>query len=147
MMGLPFRGTRRAQPRPDSDHGASLVEFALVAPLLFLLLFGMIEFGWLVAQNLEVNHIAREVGRVASVGDPDGGIAGVACGGAIASIDSVVMSPGSADAGDTATVTVTAPVQQISGLFGWAVAGNGSFQSTVEVRMEQPFTWGGAGPC
>lgn len=45
------------------ERGASLVEFALIAPILFLLLFGMIEFGRVVATFNSVNTAAREGAR------------------------------------------------------------------------------------
>ena len=38
-------GTVRRHSRPKRRRGASVVEFAIVAPLLFLLMFGIIEFG------------------------------------------------------------------------------------------------------
>lgn len=133
-MRRPLNGRRE-------DAGASLVEFALVLPLLVLLLFGIIEFGWAFAQNLEVKHIAREVGRIATVGDPDGVLDTRACSGTIADITNVTDID--ADAGDTVNITVTAGLQQITGLFGWVFDGVGDLQSSVEVRMEQPLTWGG----
>ena len=36
---------RRRPGRAQGDDGAALVEFALVMPVLFLLLFGIVEFG------------------------------------------------------------------------------------------------------
>ena len=49
------------------DGGASLVEFALMMPLLVLVLLGMIEFGWGTAQQIDVRHKAREGLRVTIV--------------------------------------------------------------------------------
>ena len=50
------------------EHGAAAVEAALVLPLIFLILFGIVQFGlaWFRAQNLEA--AAREGARLASVG-------------------------------------------------------------------------------
>lgn len=54
------------------DHGASLVEFAVVAPLLFLLLFGIIEFARVGHGFNTVWTAAREGARYATtVGDDD----------------------------------------------------------------------------
>ena len=52
----------------NREHGAAAVEFALVAPLLILLVFGIIEFGraWS-ARNVYISA-AREGARVAAVG-------------------------------------------------------------------------------
>ena len=56
-----------------NELGASLVEFALVAPLLFLLLFGVIEFARLGLGFTTVWTAAREGARHATtVGDSDG---------------------------------------------------------------------------
>ena len=53
--------------RGDVARGAVLVEFALVAPLLILLLFGIIDFGWAFSQNVDLKHAAREGSRLAAV--------------------------------------------------------------------------------
>jgi Flp pilus assembly protein TadG len=44
-----------------------VVEFAIIAPLLFLLIFGIVEFGWAFSQNLDVRQGAREGARLAIV--------------------------------------------------------------------------------
>ncbi len=57
----------------DDERGANLVEFAIIAPLLFLLLFGVIEFARLGYAFSEVWTAAREGARYATVvGDEDG---------------------------------------------------------------------------
>ena len=57
----------------ENERGASLVEFALIAPLLFLLLFGVIEFARLGHGFTTVWTAAREGARYATtVGDSDG---------------------------------------------------------------------------
>ena len=53
------------------ENGASLVEFALIAPFLLLLLLGIVEFGYLFGQYNEVRHAAREGARYAAVSYPD----------------------------------------------------------------------------
>lgn len=50
-----------------SERGAAVVEFALVLPLLILLVFGIIEFGRAYNLYLGVTHAAREGARIASV--------------------------------------------------------------------------------
>jgi Flp pilus assembly protein TadG len=55
------------------DEGANLVEFAVIAPLLFLLLFGVIEFARLAYGYSTVWNAAREGARYATtVGNTDG---------------------------------------------------------------------------
>jgi Flp pilus assembly protein TadG len=50
-----------------TDTGASAVEFALVVPLLILLVFGIIDFGGLFAQQLALNNGVRQGARAAVV--------------------------------------------------------------------------------
>lgn len=57
-------GRPRGQP---GEQGAAAVEFAIVAGLLFMLLFGIIQMGILVAQALALSNGARVAARVAAV--------------------------------------------------------------------------------
>lgn len=49
------------------ENGQAVVEFAIILPLLMLLLCGIIEFGWLFSAKLATNNCAREGARYASV--------------------------------------------------------------------------------
>lgn len=49
--------------RASSDRGASVVEFALVLPVLIMLLLGMISAGAAYNQKLDLAHAAREGAR------------------------------------------------------------------------------------
>lgn len=51
--------------RPDS--GASLVEFALILPLLVLFLFGIVQFGIAYDKEQSINSAAREGARAAAI--------------------------------------------------------------------------------
>ena len=63
-------GSNRYSRRGRSDRGAALVEFALLMPLLLLLILGIVEFGWKFGQFNDVRHAVREGARFAAV---DGG--------------------------------------------------------------------------
>ncbi len=56
---------RKQPPRPDERRGAALVETAIVLPIFFMVVLGIIEFGraFMVAQLL--NNAAREGTRIA----------------------------------------------------------------------------------
>jgi Flp pilus assembly protein TadG len=58
--------------RARGDDGAAAVEFALVVPLLLVLVFGIIDFGILFGQNLSLNNAARDAGRFGVVRQIDG---------------------------------------------------------------------------
>jgi Flp pilus assembly protein TadG len=57
-----------AHPRHLRRRGSTLVEFALVVPILLMLLIGIMEFGWLVKNHLLVANATREGARAASLG-------------------------------------------------------------------------------
>jgi hypothetical protein len=50
------------------NDGATIIEFAIVAPVFFLIMFGMMEFGLFMYHKVMVDRIAVEVSRVASLG-------------------------------------------------------------------------------
>lgn len=136
----------RRQSRSRS-RGAALVEFGIVAPLLFLLVFGIIEFGWAFLQYLDVKHGAREAGRLAAVNygtstgtaqsdeiideictridNPDG-------------VSFTLSMPGGSTTGDTVEVLATRTYSSLTGFFNFASV---TLDSTVEVRLEQDATW------
>jgi Flp pilus assembly pilin Flp len=55
------------------EEGAAAVEFALLLPLLVLLLFGIIEFGFAFSTRIQATNAAREAARLAVVGVDDWG--------------------------------------------------------------------------
>lgn len=62
-------GARPAVPgrRSRRDRGAALVEFAIVAPLLFFLVFGLIDFGVNLSNEISLRQGVREGARQGSV--------------------------------------------------------------------------------
>ena len=50
-----------------SEHGAELIEMVLVTPLLLLLVFGIIDFGFLFQRYVVLTNAAVEGARVASL--------------------------------------------------------------------------------
>lgn len=59
--------------RGRSDSGASLPEFALVLPLLLIMLFGIVEFGIAFNRAQAVEAAAREGARLASLSSTNAG--------------------------------------------------------------------------
>lgn len=57
----------RSVHRPR-DRGAAAVELALVLPIFLILIFGLIQYGWLFYQVQETSFAVREGARVAAVG-------------------------------------------------------------------------------
>ena len=65
-------GPRSRQLLTVRERGAALIEFALIMPILFLLIFGIVEFGRGYHTKTSLAHAAREAVRVAALdsGDP-----------------------------------------------------------------------------
>ena len=59
--------TKIVQRKLRREEGASLVEFALIAPILFLLLFGLIDFGFIYNDFLSLRQGARDGARQGAV--------------------------------------------------------------------------------
>lgn len=51
-----------------NENGQSLVEFAIVVPVLLLLLIGIVEFGWLFNGQITLTAAAREGARAGVTG-------------------------------------------------------------------------------
>ena len=78
-------------------------------PLLAIAMLLVAQVGLLVAEQLAVQHAAREGARVAAVTNDDDAAceAAVAAGGLASERASVVVEPGARDVGDPVRVTVT----------------------------------------
>lgn len=64
---------RRESPRLRTsarrDDGASAVEFALVLPILLVLVFGVIDYGWWFGETLGLRSGVREAARLGAVNE------------------------------------------------------------------------------
>ncbi len=145
---------RKARRGTNRDGGASLVEFAMIAPFLILLLLGVVEFSWVFAQNLDVRHGAREGARLTAVDDTGNNatLGAEICGrmdlvGGEATVTWVADPTDYGDVatlevGDGAIVSVATPFSTLTGVIDWAFpASLTSLDSTVEIRIEQEPTW------
>lgn len=138
-------------PNRKAEDGASLVEFAVLAPLLIILVLGIVEFGWLFGQNNSVRHAAGEAGRAAAV---NGGgtvtsseIAQIACNdllgsGGITSLQvSVTSAPPAGDIGAAGTVALTVGVTSLSNAPLISSFIPAQLSETAVFRLEQAKTW------
>lgn len=99
--GIPRRG--------DSDRGAVAVEFALVLPVLVVLVFGIIDFGRLYNAQVTLTQAAREGSRLAALNLPNVAqrTADSSSGLVTSSAVQVTACPANADQTSDAKVTVT----------------------------------------
>ena len=79
VVALSPNHSRPVLPRPGHpaprDTGAAAVEFALVIPMLLMILFGIVEYGLWFTDSIGLCHGAREVARAGVVGQWDRGAA------------------------------------------------------------------------
>ena len=123
-----------------NEKGASAVEFALILPILIMLVFGIFQFGIAYNNYIALTHAAREGARLAAVNmDELLGITEfenrVIASAPSVSIESITLSGQDGDIGDPVTVTVTGEVLNIViPLVGsWPV----QLSSTATLRIEQ----------
>lgn len=150
MQPTTMKSGRQPRAVPCSERGAALLEFALIAPLLFFILFGLIEASWAFSQQLEIRHGARETVRLAATdyGDLDTIVAegcrrmDFTTGGAQVTLASTGVA-----IGDSVRVTVRAPLQALTGVLD-PFFGGLTVASSAEMRIERTPSWSdGIRPC
>jgi Flp pilus assembly protein TadG len=122
-----------------SEDGQAMVEFALVAPLLFLILFGIIQFGIAFMNSVALTDAVRAGARKAAVSrsaaNPTQATTAAVLGAATDLDSSKVSINVTSDwvSGDTVTVDATYPYS--INLLGIVVASGNLHSSTTE-RVE-----------
>lgn len=147
-------GSTTRPPGVDTERGAALVEFAVLAPLLILLVLGIVEFGWLFGQFNDVRHGTREGARFAAVNaGTNNALRDTVCDamdGLDAGMTLIEIDLDERDTnglagitrGDTGLITVTATVSSLSNVPLISTFLPSTLSSTVEFRIEQdPTQW------
>lgn len=120
--------------RSHRDCGAALVEFAMILPILVLLVFGVIEFGRAYHAKSTMAHAARQGVRAAAL---DSGDPVAATEQASSNLDpsqlTVAIDPDPCSAGDPVTVTVTYDHEYAIPLWG---TGTWTFHESAVMRCE-----------
>lgn len=143
---------KKLRNRDKDERGAALVEFAIVMPLLLVLIFGMVEAGWAFNSQLDATHAAREAGRLAAVN------ATPVNGGGNQSIKIIFETCDRIDASADVSMRLTRTGSQIGGellaevrhqyqpLVGFLPFFNGlTLHSEISMRLEQTATWPNTG--
>jgi Flp pilus assembly protein TadG len=100
---MPSSARRRS--RPDRDRGAAAVEMALLLPVLLVLVFGIIDFGRALNEQITLTSAAREGARLAALGQSN---VVSRTQGAAAPLTSVSVNVTACAAGSTGDATVVA---------------------------------------
>ncbi len=146
--------------RRHSQRGQSLLEFALITPLFFLLVCGIFDFGHLFFVQMSMQDAIRQAGRFAVTGNhlPDPNSPG----NNLSRVDSIIQTAQNAAAGttitgiqissanggtnnaggpgDTITISITDDLPLITPLVANFFGPNGIYTFTVSVTFKnEPF--------
>lgn len=122
-----------------SKKGQALVEFALVLPVLLILVLGSIDAGWFLFAKISATAAARETARAVSVLDATEFASAIADGfvdekkTSVPGTESFVILPPSYSEGAQVTVTVTT---KVSPLVGFVSPNSVTIVSQVSMRLE-----------
>jgi len=124
----------RRGKRWKSEKGQSMVEFALVLPILILLVCGILDFGWIFANQLAAENASREAARqcaVDSTADAQAIVTDIAptLDGAVATVSV---------SGSELKVTVTCSVPVLTGI-GSTFLGS-TYTVTAETTMRKEYS-------
>jgi Flp pilus assembly protein TadG len=108
---------------PRSERGAVAVEFALVLPILMMILLGIVEFGLSYSAQLTITNAAREGARTMAIQNNAGSAVASVIGAAphLSSIikpTDVSVTPALCVAGQTVSVQIHYPYKFLTGFFG-----------------------------
>lgn len=136
------------------ERGAALVEMAFIAPLLLLLVIGIVEFGWKFGEYTEIRHAARDAARFAATSSPDltgdstftsTDVSEAVCDAlslaASGRVDITLAQVTGDDIGDTARITVTVDTPSLSGAPIITSFLPTTLSDEVTFRLEQPADW------
>ncbi len=123
-----------------------------MAPVLIAVALGIIEFGWMFGQHLDVRHGAREAARLAAVNYRTSGATGSSQSGQIIDTactrmnfdENVSMTlsftTASTARGSEARVVATKPVQQLTGFYSF-ILDSVDLRSDIRFQLEQNASW------
>ncbi|MFL6155346.1 MAG: TadE/TadG family type IV pilus assembly protein [Marmoricola sp.] len=86
--------------RHRDQRGAAALEFALIVPILVMVVFGIVDFGWAINRDTLVNNAAREGAREGSL-NPDATAIATVVRNSLSGVEAVGTTP------SKITVTVT----------------------------------------
>lgn len=121
-----------------NERGASIIEFAIVLPVLVILLLGIIEFGWVLNGYITITGAAREGARAAIVGEDHE----EAVNRHVESLPSLnVETPqvsGGNQVGDELTVSLEGDLPLLIGFFDF-LGNGGNFEYTAQSTMRREY--------
>lgn len=129
------RPANRSPQQGDRQRGASIVEFAIILPLFVSLLFGVIDFGIALAQQINLQGAAREGARQ-GVTNGDVVVTATQARGILAAADLQTKFAVDTSGGNPGIMVVCLryPQSSLTGFYSWALTG--TFEAKAVMRME-----------
>ncbi len=124
--------------RLKSEKGQATVEFALVLPILLLLLCGIIDFGWVFGNQLLAENASREAARYTAIhyydssADDDQAAAQAIVAARAPTIDAPIVTL--AILGDTVTVSVSSSIDILTPIIA-SMFPDGKYAVTAQCTM------------
>ncbi|MCH6267630.1 TadE/TadG family type IV pilus assembly protein [Neobacillus citreus] len=119
-----------------SEKGQSLVEFALILPVLVLILLGIVDFARIFHAYLTIDHAGREAARAASIGKDEATIKSIAVNqGSSIGLTTTQVTVTNGSSGNNATITIEFPVTFLTPLIG-NIVGAITLKDTTVMRVE-----------
>ena len=122
----------------ESGRGSAAVEFALVLPLVLVVILGLVQVGVFARDRVLVEAAARAGARAAALADDPAAVTTAALS-AAPGLDPAALSVTTArdgSRGDPVTVSVTYVDQVRVPLVGWLVGGEVSMTADATLRQE-----------
>jgi Flp pilus assembly protein TadG len=141
------RLTRLRTFKERSQRGIALLEAAIVFPLLILLTFGLMEYGWLFLNCQHITNAARQGARTGVRPDATNAEVQAAVRSILNSVGiedgqyTVTFSPSNVatpNPGDTLTVTVTVPYENITLTGAPLIPVPATLRSAITMAKEGP---------
>lgn len=142
--GLGRRLRPHRAPSARTRRGAAVVEFAIIAPLIFLFVFGIIEFGRLVMVQQVLTNASREGARRAVVRETtDADVRSTVedmlddsqIDGATVTVTTTLATP--PDSADMKTVTIAIPFESVSWLPTPLFLNGTTLNASTTMRQEE----------
>ena len=120
------------------ERGSAAVEFALLLPILLLLLLALVQVGVIARDSLVLTQASRAGAREAAVQGWSEGVegAGRAAAGGVDTPPNGVLATGSGPRGAPVTVEVTYDAPVASFLEGWLLPESVSLRASATMRQE-----------
>lgn len=124
------------------EDGQAMVEFALVLPILLLILCGIVDFGWIFGHQLLANNACREAARYTAVHyydsstDDDQAVAKGIITSRAPSLNNPTVTLTKVENKDTITISLTSKVKVLTPFLSTILGSEYNVRAQTSMRLE-----------